>query len=368
MPGGDLHPCKTQSFSHSRTKASSTTLLGKVHYPLCSINNNVNNNHQQIFTMTEVVPAVVTISPEDETSIAPTIATNETTEEDREAKNLLAKWDDENETNETVDDDDDDDDDLDYLDYDERTEKYRRDVVVDNNALDHILLGTSDFPAAVEQFESMTGLKPEMVLSLNGLGTVSARVAFESCCFLEIVGPDPKQEGKECSPLKTALEALPKDEENLLTPLHYAVRKSDATSQEFASDFLPSCGYDGGVDNVTMVGKDRGMPWKWDLVFLQGHSDGGLAPMFTRWADDVTHGAAKLPIVGTIDRVTVTTNGGFNGPIHKVLEGVDGIDVKDGADCLLEFEFTSKANGETLKFSSSNPIGVSFPMTGGLNC
>ena len=62
-----------------------------------------------------------------------------------------------------------------------------------------------------------------MVISMNGLGTKSARVSFEGCSYLEIIAPDPKQPS---TPLANALAQLETGE---MVPLHYAVRKSNAT-------------------------------------------------------------------------------------------------------------------------------------------
>jgi hypothetical protein len=38
-----------------------------------------------------------------------------------------------------------------------------------------------------------------------------------------------------------------------------------------------------GCDKVTMVAVDRGMPWEWDLIVLEGHNDGGIVPFFVDW-------------------------------------------------------------------------------------
>jgi hypothetical protein len=191
-----------------------------------------------------------------------------------------------------------------------------------------------------------------MVISMNGLGTKSARVSFEGCSYLEIIAPDPKQPS---TPLADALAQLETGE---MVPLHYAVRKSNAC--DLKRDTWPEMGL--GCDQVTMVAKDRGMPWNWDLFFLQGHGDGGLVPFFINWGESV-HACSKLPIVGSLDSVTVKAPA--NNAVHRLLEGVDDITVESNDKPLLEFTLTSKTGGQHT-FSSSSPIGISFPVVGGL--
>jgi hypothetical protein len=265
----------------------------------------------------------------------------------------MAKWDAENGT--AIDDDVDEELDDDPLDYDEALEKYRRVLFADSNAIDHIFLGTSDFDQAMTDFTQLTGIEPVMVVSLNGLGTKSARVGFNECCFLEIVGPDPKQAD---TPMKHKLSGI---EAGKLVPLHYAVRH-DETMKTIKSETLPNLGY--GFDQITMVAKDRGMPWQWDMVILEDHSDGGLAPIYCHWGKS-THGASKLPQVGRLVSVKVRVRDAQS-PILQLLSKVDGVDAgaAEGGQDMLAFTFTSEKGTHT--FSTSSPIGIAFPKEGGL--
>jgi len=238
-------------------------------------------------------------------------------------------------------------------DYDDDLEQYRREVpgANDNNVIDHIVLGTSDLDRALEDFESLTGAKPVMVVSLNGLGTKSARIAFNSCSFLEIIGPDPKQSSR---PLGDKLGAIP---EGKMIPIHYAVRHRKAPQMkesEFAEMGFPEC------DQVTMVAKDRGLPWTWDLVFMEGHEDAGLVPYFVNWRDS-HHASGRLPVVG--DLKTVVVRAPSDNAIHKLLANVEGVETEDGEN-FVKFQFTSPKGTHT--FSGSSLIGVSFPTEGGL--
>lgn len=175
--------------------------------------------------------------------------------EAREAEELMAKLGMDGEI-------EDDDDEVEILDPEEMLEQYRRDVTISpDNCVDQVILGTSDLDKAVEQFEAMTGVKPVWVTSMNGAGTKSARIAFEECAYLEIIGPDPKQPD---TPFKKAVAELPAGE---LVPIHYAVRLEKAKELEVRMEWK-KMGLE--YDQITMVAKDKGMPWFWDMYFIKG--------------------------------------------------------------------------------------------------
>ena len=202
----------------------------------------------------------------------------DSTQEDVEAQELMAKWDAEHgvkDNDETVPDGDDE-----PLDLDDVMEKFRRDVVVTDKAIDCVMLGVCDIQQAMVDFESLTGVKPVGVTSLNGLGIASARVAFDdaSCAYLELVGPDPKQSPTS---LSEKLVNLPEGE---LVPMQYSLRRTDCSDLQ---DGWKK--HDYAVDKVTMVGQDRGMPWMWDLYMLQSQTSSAPTafqreyPLFPIW-------------------------------------------------------------------------------------
>lgn len=268
---------------------------------------------------------------------------------------LLAKWDAENPDSKGGEDADDFAAEEDVsLGYDYDLEKFRREVHPKDNELDHVLLGTADLDVAMEDFEKKTGVKPVMVTSLKGCGTVSARIAFENCVFLEIVAPDPKQ--PTCSSdLKESLAKLPAGE---MVPLGYAVRHKKTVDMQ--KERFEPMGF--SCDQVTMVAIDRCKPWKWDMVFLEGHNDGGLVPFFVSWGE-AHHAAGRLPIIGTLDSVKVRAP--VEHKIHQLLQGVGDVSVDSGDEKSFEFTFTSK-NGSSHTFSGTSLIGVSFPKEGGI--
>ena len=95
------------------------------------------------------------------------------------------------------------------------------------------------------------------------------------------------------------------------------------------------------------------------MYFFKG--EGGLAPFFTFWKEDMIHASSKLPIVGEFQNVTVSAPGDHC--VHKLLESPSGVDVSTGGP-KLEFTFSSPKGSHT--FSTDDPIGVSFPEEGGI--
>jgi hypothetical protein len=91
------------------------------------------------------------------------------TQEDGEMKEMMSKWETENEVDES-----DDDDDAEVVDEDELA-KFHRSLVIPDESFDHVVLGTSDVERSIEDFEKLTGVRPVYVISLHGLGTKSAR-------------------------------------------------------------------------------------------------------------------------------------------------------------------------------------------------
>ena len=174
------------------------------------------------------------------------------------------------------------------------------------------------------------------------MGTKSARVAFEDCSFLEIIGPDPKQ------PHMVLGEKLAQIPAGQMVPMHYAIR-SERGEQTNWSDINLEC------DKVTMIAKDRGLLWKWDMHLLEGHNQGGVMPYLVNWGE-AHHAAGRLPIVGTLDKVKVQAP--RDSQVHELLLGISGVFVDEGDD-LLEFSITSPKG--THKFSSEHPIGIEFP-------
>lgn len=263
--------------------------------------------------------------------------------EDAEAAKLMAEWEANNPDDGKMDEDDDDDDD-EPKSYDDMLEQFRREVYPGDNELDHIVLACSDLDQGIEDFEKLTGVKPVFVVSLNGMGTKSARVTFQEPIFLELIAPDPKQATQH---MGSKLAGIPPGK---FVPLHYAVRSTGLEERKKAWKEIGL-----GCDMVTMVAKDRGMPWNWDMWIIQEHTEGGLIPYFCDWKGG-THASGRLPILGNFGKVTVTAPS--SSPIHKLLDGFGNINVETGPE-KFEFEFTSPTGSHS--FSADSMIGITFP-------
>ena len=88
----------------------------------------------------------------------------------------------------------------------------------------------------------------------------------------------------------------------------------------------------------------------------------GIIPFLTDWSShDSLHASAKLPIVGTLTNVTVTAPGDH--VLHKFLESPTNLDMNVGSEKL---EFTIKSKNGNHTFTSTSPVGISFPEEGGI--
>lgn len=284
--------------------------------------------------------------PQNKTTM--TAADTKTQDDDAEMRALVKKWERENKIRDGYDVESDDSESSEYLNYDDLVEKFRRDVKVTDKALDHVILGACDMDEALDNFEALTGHRPLVATTQKGLGTKSALLAFEQCAFLEIIAPDPMQTQTDRA------KKLAKIPSGKLVPVHYAIRNSK--SQELKSS-LWTAAMKLECDEVTMVSKDRGMPWKWNLFFLEkdGKQD-GMIPVFVDWGKG-THASARNPVLGKLDSVKV--HAPSNSHVHKLLGGVSGIKVLDSDEPKFEFKFTTKT-GEHV-FSSSSLVGAHFP-------
>ena len=273
--------------------------------------------------------------PKKKIEVKPITAVSEDdNEEDKAMKALLSNW--------GGDDDDDDDDD----DSDDESEQSEREVVLDDNVIDHVVLAAPDLDAAMEDFEKMTGIKPVIAGSINGLGIKTARISFNDASYIEIIAPDPKQAG----PIGQLLKSKNITE---LTPFHFAVRTSKC---EELKDEVKDFGY--VPDHITMFGGEKdGTPRKWELLFLYSHKLGGTCPYFVNWANS-EHPCAKLPVVGKLKKFTVRAP--EDDPVHELLEHVPvkGLNIETGKN-KLSFQFSSPEG--TVKFATTKAVGYKFP-------
>jgi len=259
-------------------------------------------------------------------------------EEDKAMKQLLVDWD----ADMGVGDDDDDD----SSDDDDDSEVSEREVDLEENVIDHIVLACDDLERALAEFEKKTGIGAQVAGTIKGLGIKCARISFADASYLEIIAPDPKGPG----PIGELIKSKKIKE---LTPFHYAVRTRRA---EDLKDEVGKFGYT--PDHITMFGaKADGTPRKWEMLYLYGHRLGGICPFFINWANS-DHPCATLPVVGKLKKVTVRAP--EDESIHNLLShvGVKGINIEEGKP---KFSFSFQSPEGTVKFSTSKAVGFKFP-------
>lgn len=221
-----------------------------------------------------------------------------------------------------------------------------REIELDDNVLDHVVLAAADFEAALEEFTEKTGVAPKIAGAIKGLGIKTARVSFEGSSYLEIIAPDPKAGG----PIGNLLKASGLTG---LKPFHWAIRNSKA---EPLKDEVNKFGYT--PDHISMFGaKEDGTPRKWEMLYLYGHRMGGITPFYINWANS-DHPCETMPIVG--DLISVKVSAPDSDPIHKLIAHTEsgGFSLEEG-DPSFEVKFDSP-EGE-ITFAATKMVGFRFP-------
>lgn len=263
------------------------------------------------------------------------------TEEDAAMKALLASWD---ADNGIAEDDEEDEEEADANDSDSEAEE--REVILEDNVIDHLVLAGHDLEASMKEFHLKTGLEPVIAGTIKGLGIKCARISFNDATYLEIIAPDPKGPG----PIG---ELIKKQNFKELTPFHWAVRTRHT---EELKDEVGQFGYT--PDHITMFGsKPDGTPRKWEMLYLYGHKMGGTCPFFINWANS-DHPCATLPIVGKLRKVTIRAP--EDDPVHQLLDHVHvkSLQIEEGKR---KFSFSFKCPEGTVKFSTDKAVGFKFP-------
>ncbi|CAB9496678.1 expressed unknown protein [Seminavis robusta] len=258
----------------------------------------------------------------------------EETEEDAEMKKLLAGF-----VDETGADDDSDS-------SDSESGDEAREIEIEDNVLDHVVLAAADFESALEEFTEKTGVAPKIAGAIKGLGIKTARVSFEGSSFLEIIAPDPKSGG----PIGNLLKA---SGISGLKPFHWAIRNERA---EPLKDEVNKFGYT--PDHISMFGaKEDGTPRKWEMLYLYGHKMGGITPFYINWANS-DHPCETMPIVGDLIGVKVTAPS--DDPVHKLIAHTEsgGFSLEEG-DASFELKFDSP-EGE-ITYEATKMVGFRFP-------
>ena len=150
--------------------------------------------------------------------------------------------------------------------------------------LDHILLGASDLERGTALVEQRTGVRPVFGGVHPGRGTQNALISLGTRRYLEVIAPDPAQQGG--TPLAARLREL---REPLL--VGWAAHRSDL--ETFAGK-LKTAGI--AAEGPTPGSRKRpdGGVLHWKTLNLKDDA-AGLLPFFIEWGADSRHPSVDAP-------------------------------------------------------------------------
>ena len=221
-----------------------------------------------------------------------------------------------------------------------------REVLLENNVIDHVVLAAPDLESAILEFQEMTGVQPVVSSHIKGLGIKTARVSFEGSSFLEIIAPDPAKTG----PIGVLLKSIGLTG---LVPFHWAIRTEDA---EALKPQLSKLGYT--PDCIVMTGASpNGTPRTWEMLYLYGQKMRGMCPFFINW-DRSDHPCETMPIVGELIGVTIRAPAGDL--IHKLIghTGSTGFKLEEG---IPKFEIIFDSPEGEVTLQADKMAGFQFP-------
>jgi len=151
-------------------------------------------------------------------------------------------------------------------------------------AVDHLILGASDLDQAVAWFETTTGVKPVIGGVHPGRGTRNALVSLGGRQYLEILAPDPAQQGA----------SLKYDLKPLATPrlIHWVAVTNDinlVVEKSRSAGLSPVGPRDGSR------ARPDGRMLKWSSLDVVNNERVTLIPFFIQWAADSLHPSQDSP-------------------------------------------------------------------------
>lgn len=157
--------------------------------------------------------------------------------------------------------------------------------------LDHLLLGCPHLEEGIAFVEALTGIRAEFAGTHPGRGTQNALLSLGERQYLEIIAPDPKQQGKEVTPLMR---------NDLIAHLHaltvprligWAAHPGDLGA--FARK-LREAGVEFSGPTAGSRMRPDGRLLEWQTVNLKD-DEAGLLPFFIEWSADSPHPASDAP-------------------------------------------------------------------------
>lgn len=159
-------------------------------------------------------------------------------------------------------------------------------------ALDHLLYAGPTLDRLVRELARITGATPVIGGKHADQGTHNALLGLGTDSYLELIAPDPEQDGGDFA---ASIDALPGAE------LHaWCVRTRDPG--ELVARIRAS-GH-GVVRRSMSRATPEGDELRWELIFATGHAWAGAAPFFIAWGE-TPHPAARLPRGASLRTLTV---------------------------------------------------------------
>jgi len=148
--------------------------------------------------------------------------------------------------------------------------------------IDHIVYGVHDLEGEVASMASLLGMTPSYGGPHLGLGTANYLCALGGDTYLEIIGPDPTQQGPD--------QARPFGLDRMMTAgvITWCARTDDL-------DGVVARAAEAGLDYDEPVAMQRRSPaglLEWRLSFPRFDTRGGIVPFFIEWGD-TAHPAAS---------------------------------------------------------------------------
>ena len=146
---------------------------------------------------------------------------------------------------------------------------------------DHFMLAAADLEAAATQFERRTGVRPSEGGRHPGQGSRNMLATLGAGCYLEIIGPDLKQE--RSNNLGAVLTQLPAP-----ILLKYALRTNDIAALHARAAALGLWPLTSGGERAPgPFAMSRALPsgglLTWRLLLLGSDSYGDCVPFFIQW-------------------------------------------------------------------------------------
>lgn len=160
--------------------------------------------------------------------------------------------------------------------------------------VDHLLWGSRDLDAAVQDLYARSGVRAGFGGNHPELGTHNAIARLGERVFLEVIAPDP---GLPAGEFARKLLSLPEP-----TLLMWAARTTDAVATAARAK---AAGYSATVTEGHRRRPD-GRLVRWVNVFVAGHGAGTLVPFFVEWRTP-EHPASDAPIGLTLASFTIET-------------------------------------------------------------